>query len=825
MNGVLGQSLIWPGRPSPVVLRGWDVGDTTVVELEDYLTKASVVKEIVVQSGWAHARSQDGKQLLLFRNSEAKNLPYQVINPAESDNGKGQTPSRMGSVQVLDLHNPAQVPVWPLSLILKGGEVLDIPVRAPLLRDAVFRYKPSKDEQVQSVSVAGDFNGWNDKSHPMLFMEETGDWQLRMKLAAGSYPYQVVVNGKWMLDPSHSHTRDNGLGGTNSLLRLMPEGDDAPALDLVQVNEGQLQLVWSGTPAGALVFWEHTLIMRVEPGQSSKAMVVTVPDAAASKARSHLRIYTFNTKVPGNDLLIPLYKGKVVQNARDLTRHDAEAQRMYFVFVDRFANGDTTNDRRVDHPEVHPKANYWGGDLQGVLSKIQEGYFDRLGINSLWLSPIVQNPLGPYREWPKPNRMYSGYHGYWPISSSRVDRRFGDEALLRKLIDTAHAHGINVLLDYVANHVHQEHPLLKEHPDWITTLDLPDGRKNIRIWDEHRLTTWFDTFMPSLDLERPEVYRTMSDSALYWLEQFPLDGFRHDATKHIPEVFWRTLTRKIKERIVGPQNRPVYQIGETFGSRQLIGSYIGSGMIDAQFDFNLYFDARSALASDRSDLRMLRQSLEESFLFYGHQHSMGNISGNHDMPRFISYASGALKFDEDPIAAGWERAVEIQDTLGYRRLQMLHTFMTTIPGVPVLYYGDEIGMVGAGDPDNRRPMVFEGWNAHELQTRRHCQRLLELRASSMAMQYGSTHFLHDRDDVLVMSRRYLQEDCWVAINRSPKSKVVTVELKNIPDSALKLRNRPTSLIRLAGEANARYLGKGLYLIELPPYSSAVWAHP
>ncbi|MFM7913540.1 MAG: alpha-amylase family glycosyl hydrolase, partial [Bacteroidota bacterium] len=150
------------------------------------------------------------------------------------------------------------------------------------------------------------------------------------------------------------------------------------------------------------------------------------------------------------------------------------------------------NDQRVDHPEVHPKANYWGGDLQGVMNKIQEGYFDRLGINSLWLSPIVQNPLGPYREWPKPNRMYSGYHGYWPISSSRVDRRFGDEALLRKLIDTAHAHGINVLLDYVANHVHQEHPLLKEHPDWITTLDLPDGRKNIRIWDEHRLTTWFD---------------------------------------------------------------------------------------------------------------------------------------------------------------------------------------------------------------------------------------------------------------------------------------------------------------------------------------------
>lgn len=820
-----GQSFLLPGRPSPVVLRGWDSGDTTVIELEDYLTKASAVKEVMVQTGWQQQKSSDGKQLLLFRNSTAKSPPYKTLKPEGTETSKEGAAGRVSSVQVLDIQDPALVPLWPLTLVLKNGEVLDIPVKAPLLREALFRYKPAQGEKVESVAVAGDFNGWSEKNHPMAYVADAQEWQLRLKLAAGSYPYQLVVNGKWMLDPAQAKTRDNGLGGINSLLRLMPEGDDAPALDLVQANEDQVQLVWAGRPAGVLVFWENMLIMRVEPGRSPKELVVKAPKEATRQARSFLRIYTYNAKVPGNDLLIPLFKGKVVQNAKDLTRQDAEAQRMYFVFVDRFANGDTTNDQRVDHPEVHPKANYWGGDLQGVLNKIQEGYFDRLGINSLWLSPIVQNPLGPYREWPKPNRMYSGYHGYWPISSSRVDRRFGDEALLRKLIDTAHAHGINVLLDYVANHVHQEHPLLKEHPDWITTLDLPDGRKNIRIWDEHRLTTWFDTFMPSLDLERPEVYRTMSDSALYWLEQFSLDGFRHDATKHIPEVFWRTLTRKIKERIVGPQQRSIYQIGETFGSRQLIGSYIGSGMIDAQFDFNLYFDARSALASDRSDLSMLRQSLEESFLFYGHQHSMGNISGNHDMPRFIAYASGALRFDEDPIAAGWDRAVEIQDTLGYRRLQMLQTFIMTIPGVPVLYYGDEIGMVGAGDPDNRRPMVFQGLNPHEEQTRRHCQRLLELRASSMALQYGSTHFLHDQDQVLVMSRRYLQEDCWVAINRSPQPAVVTIQLKDLPDSAVKLRNRPASLIKLLGQASAQYLGKGLYRLEIPPYASAVWAHP
>ena len=95
----------------------------------------------------------------------------------------------------------------------------------------------------------------------------------------------------------------------------------------------------------------------------------------------------------------------------------------------------------------------------------------------------------------------------------------------------------------------------------------------------------------------------------------------------------------------------------------------------------------------------------------------------------------------------------------------------------------------------------------------------------MALQYGSTHFLHDQDQVLVMSRRYLQEDCWVAINRSPKPAVVTVQLKELPDSAVKLRNRQASLIKLLGQASALYLGKGLYRLEIPPYASAVWAHP
>ena len=171
---------------------------------------------------------------------------------------------------------------------------------------------------------------------------------------------------------------------------------------------------------------------------------------------------------------------------------------------------------------------------------------------------------------------------------------------MNALTDRAHARNMNVVLDYVGNHVHEDHPLMDVHPDWTTDLYLPDGSLNTERWDEHRLTTWFDTFMPTLDLERPEVAEAMSDSAAWWALHSGIDGFRHDATKHISEVFWRKLTAKLKAAQQRSGKR-LFQIGETYGSPDLIGSYLSSGMLDAQFDFNLYDKAVGAIAFEEGN--------------------------------------------------------------------------------------------------------------------------------------------------------------------------------------------------------------------------------
>jgi glycosidase len=337
--------------------------------------------------------------------------------------------------------------------------------------------------------------------------------------------------------------------------------------------------------------------------------------------------------------------------------------------------------------------------------------------------------------------------------------------------------------------VHEENPLYKNHPEYFVPVDLPDGRKNIRIWDEHRLTTWFDTFMPDIDYSKPEVVNLMVDSSVYWIKRFKLDGFRHDATKHVPETFWRALTKKLKQDIIIPEQRDLLQIGETFGSRELIASYVSSGMQDAQFDFNLYFDARSVLAQDNTSFQILKNSMLSTFNYYGWHSLMGNITGNHDITRFISLASGAMTFQENDREAGWNRDIKVVSPVGYYRLMQLQAFNMTIPGIPVIYAGDEIGDPGANDPDNRRMMRFDNLLQEEMNVKSVVERLTKLRSDNMALLYGDIDIIACTDTYMVYVRHYFDKNVVVVLNKSRQGDKIAVTL---PDY-VSLKNPKTIL--------------------------------
>ena len=149
---------------------------------------------------------------------------------------------------------------------------------------------------------------------------------------------------------------------------------------------------------------------------------------------------------------------------------------------------------------------------------------------------------------------------------------------------------------------------LKNISDWFGQLELPDGRLNLRFWDEFRLTTWFEPYLPSFDyLGSEEALEEMTDVAVWWLNETGADGYRHDAVKHVPNKFWRRLNEKIKEQVASNRELPVYQIGETFGSYELISSYVNNGQLNSQFNFNLYDVALPTFIRDEASFSGLRQ--------------------------------------------------------------------------------------------------------------------------------------------------------------------------------------------------------------------------
>lgn len=658
-------------------------------------------------------------------------------------------------------------------IVSKTGQDFVIPVRNTNRERYTFTFVP--DKKYDNIKIKGNFNGWDLNANPMIL--QNGKYSFDVFLNPGNYEYVFVDNGQEFPDPSNPSKVSNGIGGWNSTFTVGDLKTENPFITTQSSSSQNNNTIELKTPKQVhlICLWENTL---TTAKTTDKTTYVIIPKEAKKEKRSHLRIYGYadNGKV-SNDILIPLEYGKPIVNPKELNRKDAQAMVMYSLMTDRFYDGNKNNNHPLQDSEVLPAVNYQGGDFAGITQKIKSGFFDKLGINTLWISPVNQNPLEAYGFYQHGDikTKFSGYHGYWPISSSKVDFRFGTEKELKELIATAHQHNINILLDYVANHVHIKHPLLKQHPDWITPLMLPDGRKNLRLWDEQRLTTWFDEHIPTLNLERNDTRNAMTDSAVYWVKNYDIDGFRHDAVKHIPTEFWRDLNIKLKNQLLLKQDRKLYQIGETYGGYDLINSYINNGMLDAQFEFTIYQNLVQTLLNNVS-FNYLKEALDQSMYYFGSHNVMGIISGNHDKARVISYADGSLRFDEDTQVAGYERHITNQGKIGYQKVAQIMSFIMTVPGIPVVYYGDEMGMPGGNDPDCRRMMIFDNYNPDQTWLRDTTAKLVNLRKNNMALMYGDTKLLNTDDNSLSFMRNYFGNIALYVMNKSPEEKKITLTL-------------------------------------------------
>lgn len=446
---------------------------------------------------------------------------------------------------------------------------------------------------------------------------------------------------------------------------------------------------------------------------------------------------------------------------------------IYFVFVDRFLDADTSNDCVA--PGADGLGQYQGGDWAGVTRRIDEGYFEGLGVNALWLTVPVKNASGAWGG--ADGHRYSAYHGYWPSDFSSLEDCFGTEAELKALVDAAHRHGLQVLFDFAMVHVHSTAPVFAQHPEWFWPLDV-DGRQCVCgggcDWNVDEKRCWFTDYLPHWNYTVAAAREYSVGQVIDLVQRTGVDGLRLDAIKHVDASWLTSLRARLQAEVVPHRNpRPrFYLVGETFnfGNRDYLASFIDvRTKLDGQFDFPLRLHLLESIVTRRAPLSDLSAFVESNDDFYGPRAVMSPWIGNHDLGRVIHMAEDTPLWD-DPYADGKDRSWSNQPSLPssrapFERLANAFAFLLTSPGAPLLYYGDEVGLPGAGDPDNRRMMTWDGLSENQTWLRGRVSKLGALRARHAPLRRGHRSTLFVDTDVWVYSMTAGDEVVYVAINR------------------------------------------------------------
>ncbi|MCU0291062.1 MAG: alpha-amylase family glycosyl hydrolase [Thermoanaerobaculaceae bacterium] len=409
---------------------------------------------------------------------------------------------------------------------------------------------------------------------------------------------------------------------------------------------------------------------------------------------------------------------------------------LYFVIVDRFADGDPGNNAGVDRAA---RGTFHGGDLKGLRAQLDE--IASLGVTAIWITPVVRNIDGfvtgaGFPDW--------GYHGYWADDFTRPDLRFGSEEDLKALVDDCHRRGMKVLLDVVYNHAGYESGYLKApaFKGWLRSEALGTcGQDDI---------TSCVAGLPDFKTERPEVADWLLRQQLGWARRSGVDGFRLDTVKHVTHDFWQEHRRRTRAELAPG----FFLLGEVWGGDpQVLDPYFAGDEMDAGFDFGFqgnvlgFVQGRGRVVAFDRYLKS-REKVRPGFL-------MSHFLSSHDVP-------GAL--------------YQLQGDRELFRLAALLQ-MTSI-GLPTVYYGEEVGRPGGDWPDNRSDMPWGGREVlpgagldRDEDLRGDYRRLIAIRRAHPALSRGVHAGLVTEKDLLV----FRQEDAAssdvvvVAVNRGAEA--------------------------------------------------------
>lgn len=698
------------------------------------------------------------------------------------------------------------------------------------------------------IHLAGDFNDWA-KDWKMDYNSETGRYETVLSSSIltnpeNGYKFFRYNNGgeDWWFDFENPLRIYDAQGGQNS--RLIVPDVAAPRiilLDQPEVTESGYQFTVkyiSGNTDSLLDENSFRITLNGETitpqyDSSSKTFTVTVTNVAAGKYSYLFRVKDQAGK-QAKALFVPIWV-----ESSEFKWNDAF---LYQIMTDRFVDGDAGNNKNaISDNEVKFKADWQGGDFKGITDKLKAGYFTDMGVNALWISSPIINTPGAGKGMGDDPYYYAGFHSYWPIGTgwtdeeplngmeTPIDPHFGTDAELKELVREAHKRGIRVIVDFVANHVHTDAPIWQEHKDdgWFHRTDGNNENGGYNCGWDRPIECWFTGYLPDFEYKNVFVMKRVVNHAVWMVQEYDFDGFRLDAVKHMIVDFSTTIRTMIQREVV-TTGIPFYMVGETFVGEEGyndIGAYLGADKLDGQFDFPLFYRISNTFFLDNMSLKDLYSFAKYNDTRYQNEYFdgslMSNFFGNHDIVRAISVANN--DFDRSPQggSVGRERnwsnePVTPTEALPYKRLMMAQTFLMTSPGIPLIYQGDEFGMPGAHDPDNRRIMIFDDVLVdHQKMALTHMNKLGQFRLQHTALRYGirQEHWMDDTK--LVFSMKDDQDVVVIVFNRTDQD--VT-----IPDVDLQTAGISSGVLVDALGGGLVTVTGGKASFTLSPYSSALY---
>ena len=439
---------------------------------------------------------------------------------------------------------------------------------------------------------------------------------------------------------------------------------------------------------------------------------------------------------------------------------------IYLITPDRYANGNPKNDTVSELTEKANRKNKdsrHGGDLKGIIDHLD--YISDMGFTQIWLNPVLENNQPTY-----------SYHGYSTTDYYNIDARFGSNQLYKELSAKAKKKGIGIIMDLILNHIGSGHWWMNDLPskDWINFEGkfIQTNHIHEAVHDPHLTQSqkdlfidgWFVETMPDLNQDNEFLSTYLIQASIWWIEFADLSGYRIDTYPYVDKNFLSQWSKRISEEY------PNFNyVGEEWTSNVAMVSYWQKGsktyddyesFIPSMMDFPLQSALNKAIQSEErwdSGIRNIYRVLSNDFQ-YGDPYNLVVFAGNHDMIRIYS---------------------ELNENMDLYKMAM--TFISTVRGIPQIYYGTEIAMTSTEDhgqlrkdfpggwPDDKvNAFIDTGLKSNQLEAKRFLKKLLNWRKNNAAIIKGNMIHYPVRDGVYVYFREYKNDLVMVAMNNNEK---------------------------------------------------------